>query len=180
MPRPPGVELERYVDATQCAYAEIELARDFTLDALPRLREAGARERTVIQMRLRFLRMAQNFGAVTPKDGNCAIDGALHGQLELECQRCMRPLLVPMQETFKVVIVADEAALAQEYMDYEPILVDPTRLDLQWLAEEQGLLGLPLVARHEPGQCEAAAELSQQDAGTQRPFGNLRDLMRDR
>ena len=170
MPRPPGIQLERYVDATQCAHAGIELARDFTLDALPRLREAGATERTAFRLRLRFLRVAQN----------SAIDGSLGGELELVCQRCLRPLRVPLQESFKVVIVADEAALAQEFMDYEPILVDPTRLDLQWLAEEQGLLALPLVARHEPGQCDATTPLPREDAGTQRPFGNLRDMMRGR
>jgi uncharacterized protein len=170
MPRPPGGQLERYVDAIQCAHAAIELARDFTLDALPRLREAGVKERTALQMKLRFLRVAQN----------TAIDGSLGGQLELVCQRCVRPLLVPLQESFKVLIVTDEAALAQELMDYEPILVDPTRFDLEWLAEEQGLLALPLVARHEPGQCGAEPPPPREDVGTQRPFGNLRDMMRGR
>jgi uncharacterized protein len=170
MSRPPGVQLERYVDVTQCAHAEIELARDFTLEALPRLREAGARERTALRMNLRFVQVAQKG----------AIDGALSGELELVCQRCLRPLLMPLQESFKVVIVADEAALAQEFMDYEPVLIDPTRLDLQWLAEEQGLLALPLVARHEPGRCGTDAPLLHEAAGTQRPFGNLRDLMRGR
>ena|SRR5688500_12804195 len=117
MPRPPGVQPERYVDATQCAHAEIELARDFTLDALPRLQEAGAKERTAIQMRLRFVRVVRNFGASTPNDGNSAIEGELRGQFELECQRCLRPLLAPLQEWFKVIIVADESALALEYAD---------------------------------------------------------------
>jgi uncharacterized protein len=170
MSRPPGGQLERYVDATQCAHAEIELARDFTLDALPRLREAGARERTAFQMRLRFVRVAQN----------SAIDGALSGELELVCQRCLLPLRVSLQECFKLVIVANESALAQDFMEYEPILIDPTKLDLQWLAEEQGLLALPLVARHEPGQCGTDTALPREDTGTQRPFGNLRDLMRGR
>jgi uncharacterized protein len=121
-------------------------------------------------MRLRFVHVAQN----------SAIDGALSGELELVCQRCLLPLRLPLQECFKLVIVADESALAQDFMEYEPILIDPTRLDLQWLAEEQSLLALPLVARHEPGQCGANTALPREDAGTQRPFGNLRDLMRGR
>jgi uncharacterized protein len=170
MPRPPGGQLERYVDATLCAHAEIELARDFTLNALPRLQEAGAKQRTALQMRLRFVRVAQN----------SAIDGVLSGELELVCQRCLQPVLVQLQECFKLVIVADESALAQDFMEYEPILIDPTKLDLQWLAEEQSLLALPLVASHQPGQCGADPALPREDAGTQRPFGNLRDLMRGR
>jgi uncharacterized protein len=169
MPRPPGDPLERYVDAIVCAHAELELARDFTLDALPRVQEAGAKERTRLELRLRFLRVAQN----------SAIEGTLGGQLELLCQRCLGPVLVPLQESFKVIMVADQAALAQEYGEYEPVLLDPTRLDLQWLAEEQGLLAQPLVARHEPDQCGVRAP-PREEAETQRPFGNLRDLMRGR
>jgi uncharacterized metal-binding protein YceD (DUF177 family) len=88
-------------------------------------------------------------------------------------------VLVHLQESFKVIIVADEAALAQEYDGYDPVLLDPTRLDLQWLAEEQALLAQPLVPRHEPDECGVRAP-PKEDAGTQRPFGNLRDLMRDR
>jgi len=169
MSRPPGVQPERFVDATQCAHAERELARDFTLDALPRLQEAGARVRSRLSLRLRFLRLAQN----------PAVDGLLSGQLELVCQRCLGPVTVQLREPFKVVLVADEVALAQEFTDYEAILVDPVRLDLQWLAEEQALLALPLVPRHEPGACGASVEPQPEDAGTQRPFGNLRDMMRD-
>ena len=170
MSRPPGVQLERYVDATRCAHAELELARDFNLDALPRLQEAGAKARSGLSLRLRFLRLAEN----------TAVDGTLSGQLELVCQRCLGPVMVQLREPFKVVLVADEAALAQEFTDYETILVDPARLDLQWLAEEQGLLAWPLVARHEPGECGAGTAPPREDAGTQRPFGNLRDMMRGR
>jgi uncharacterized metal-binding protein YceD (DUF177 family) len=68
--------------------------------------------------------------------------------------------------------------------DYEPEVVDPSRVDLQWLMEEQVLLALPLVPMHEPGQCggEIAASLEAEvDAETrQKPFGNLRDMLRER
>jgi len=173
MPRPVGAQLERYVDATKFARAEIKLERDFTLEALPRLREAGAMERTAIALQLHFVRVAQR----------TAIHGSLTGCLELVCQRCLGPVRVPLQESFKVIIVADEAALAQEFDEYEPIIADPRELDLSSVAEEQGLLAMPLIARHEPGECGQAPPPPappREDADTQRPFGNLRNMMRGR
>ena len=171
MLRPHGGQLERYVDATRCAHSETALAREFTLEALPRLQEAGAGERTAIALRLQFVRVEQR----------TAIHGSLTGCLDLVCQRCLGMVQVPLQESFKLIIVADEAALAQEVGDYEPIVADPARLDLNLVAEEQGLLAMPLVARHEPGTCGQQSSRAPRDAAdTQRPFGNLRDLMRDR
>jgi uncharacterized protein len=170
MPRPAGVQNERYIDATHCAHAELALAKDFALSALPRLQEAGALQRTSIALRLKFRVYAHK----------PAIEGELSGSLELVCQRCLGTVQLPVQESFKVIIVADEAALAQEFEEYEPIIADAVRLDLDWLAEEQGLLAMPLVARHEPGECGVGPQPTSDDAGTQRPFGNLRDMMRGR
>lgn len=170
MPRPPGVQLERVVDAAKGAQVELELARDFTLDALPRLQEAGAGKHTAVALHVRLSRVAQR----------TALDGAVSGCLELVCQRCMGYMQVPLDEAFKVIIVTDEAELAQEFEPYEPVLADPSQLDLGWLAEEQVLLAMPLVARHEPGECQQQLPAAEQDAGTQRPFGNLRDMMRGR
>jgi uncharacterized protein len=170
MLRPAAGQPERYVDATNCAHAKIKLQREFALDALPRLREAGAIEPTVIAVDLQFVHTAQK----------PAIHGTLTGRLELVCQRCLGPVGVPLQESFKVIILADEAALEQEFEDYEPIVADPARLDLNAVAEEQGLLAMPLVARHEPGECGQQSTAARDHTDTQRPFGNLRDLMRGR
>ncbi len=177
MPRPPGVDPERYVDATKFAHTDTELERDFSLDVLPRLQDAGAREGSSVTLRLKFLRVTQK----------AAIEGVLSGALELTCQRCLGPVRVPIEESFKLVIVADEAALALESGEYyEPIIADASRVDLNWFAEEQALLAMPLVPRHEPGECGRERPVpgeqpaSADAGGTQRPFGNLRDMMRGR
>lgn len=175
MPRPPGTLLPRVVDAAKCAQAGLELAREFTLQVLPRLQAAGAGAHTALALRMRLLRVAQR----------TAIDGTLSGSIELTCQRCLGYMRVPVQESFKVIIVTDEAALTQEFEQYEPIIADPGKLDLGWLAEEQALLAMPLVARHEPGECQqqlpkAEDQAAEDEAGTQHPFGNLRDMLRGR
>ena len=80
-----------------------------------------------------------------------AVDGELAGAVVLTCQRCMNALELPLHEQFKVVLVQDEAELELEPGGYEAVLADPVRLDLQMLAEDQALLALPLVPRHDVG-----------------------------
>lgn len=179
MSRPQGVHAGssagNRIDASLCAHAGTTLERQYSLADLPRLKEAGAREGSVVTVAFGFSRF----------ENRVAIDGSLAGSVVLTCQRCLRPVSVPLQESFKVVIVRDEAELDQEPGGYEAVLGDPARLDLQSLAEDQALLALPLVARHEPGQCAARVDSHTQseavaETDTQRPFGHLRDLMRDR
>jgi uncharacterized metal-binding protein YceD (DUF177 family) len=82
---------------------------------------------------------------------------------------------------FRLLIGDDEADEVAESGGFEPVVADPARLDVRWLAEEQTLLNVPLVAKHADEQC--AAQLVEQDKSEkpvgQRPFANLRDLLRD-
>jgi uncharacterized protein len=163
MPRPPAVATDQQVDADVCARAGSTIERRFSVEQLPRLQEAGARDGSRIDVRLQF----------SLYDGRPAVNGALSGNVRLSCQRCMQPVAVPIEEQFRVILVQQESA--EEPGGYEPVIADPTRFDVRWLAEEQALLALPLVALHPGGECEEA--VPSQDPGTQRPFQNLRDLL---
>lgn len=114
-----------------------------------------------------------------------AIEGTLRGTIVMTCQRCMQSVRIALDESFQVLIVRAERA--DEPGGYEPVIADPARLDLRWLAEEQALLALPLVPMHESQACEAtageassqvAADEPRQDEVRQQPFENLRDLLR--
>ena len=156
------------IDASVCARAGTTIERSYTTVDLPRLREAGARDGTVVEIAFVFSEF----------DGRVAIDGTLSGVAMLVCQRCVKPVEISLQDEFKVVLVQDEAELDQEPGGYEAVLADPARFDLQALAEDQALLALPLVPRHESEQCGAAPLAAKAaDNDKQRPFGNLRDLM---
>ena len=115
-------------------------------------------------------------------DGRPAIEGELHGTLLLTCQRCMGPVEVGLDERFRVLIVDEERG--DEPGGYEPVVTDAAHLDLRWLAEEQTLLALPLVARHESQDCAAAASAAAEPSAgedvRQTPFQNLRDMLRPR
>jgi uncharacterized protein len=163
------------IDASICARSGSTIERHFAAAELPRLREAGAGDETEVTTRLRFSQF----------DGRVVIEGELEGVLMLECQRCMKPFAFELHEPFKVMLVDDEKDLELEPGGYEAILANPARFDLLGFAEDQALLALPLVPKHESESCAEialAAEPGAQGAeqGTQRPFGNLRDLMRGR
>jgi len=173
MPRPPAVSTDPdvnrvVVDADVCARAGSTIERRFSVEQLPRLQEAGAGDGSRIDVRLQFSLF----------DEQPAIDGTLSGTVLLSCQRCMQPVAVPIDERFQVILVPQERA--DEPGGYEPVIADPARFDVRWLAEEQTLLALPLVSLHPRGECdEATPQDDEQGAshGSQKPFSNLRDLL---
>jgi uncharacterized protein len=170
MPRPPAVATDQFVDADVCARAGSIIERHFSAAELPRLQEAGVQDGSRIDVRLQFSLF----------DGQPAIDGKLSGIVSVNCQRCMQPVAVPIDERFQVVLVPEERA--DEPGGYEPVIAAPTHFDVRWLTEEQALLALPLVPLHAEGECDEAAapppEIEQQASrGSQKPFENLRDLL---
>jgi uncharacterized protein len=169
MPRPLGTP-DNCVDVAALARTGESVERSYSTAELTRLSEAGSAADSTVSASF-------TCGVF---DERITIHGELGGAVVLTCQRCLGPVTVPLQERFDLVVVSDEADAAAEAGSYEPVIADPTRLDLKWLAEEQALLALPLVPMHEPGECERkVAEPSQTRPG-QRPFGNLRDLLNKR
>lgn len=177
MPRPQGVQPDKLVDASVLVAGPpsgTTLARSYALADLSRLSAAGAGEGSALNVSFTFRRL----------EGRVAIEGALEGAARLTCQRCMNPVDVPLREQFNVILVQDEAELSEEIAGYEPVLGDPTRVDLRALAEDQALLALPLVPRHDldegSQECtQVPTEPAPVEAGTrQTPFQNLRDMMR--
>lgn len=113
----------------------------------------------------------------------------------LECQRCLQPLAVPLRVERQVVFVRgeDEAARLDEELE-DDVLALPARLDLFGLIEDELLLALPLVPRHEacphlPAVLQAAGAgparpadapppSGHSDPTRHRPFAGLADLAR--
>jgi uncharacterized protein len=174
MSRPPDVRNDNVVDALILAGAGAEIERAFVGQDLPRLGEAGVREASV-QANLKFSEF----------DGQPVVTGRLGGELVLTCQRCMSRLVQSLDESFQVLVAKEERA--DEPGGYEPVVANPSRLDVRWLVEDQALLALPLVAIHAPEECEeqsvaqeVASEPQEPAEAGQKPFQNLRDMMRKR
>lgn len=105
-----------------------------------------------------------------------AVDGsvrpALHlrvqASLPLTCQRCLGEVLTPVDVDRYFIFVPDEetaAALDDESED-DVLALEPS-FDLHALIEDELLMALPLVPRHE--QCPEPVTLSVQDPGFDAP-----------
>jgi uncharacterized protein len=175
MLRPLAPEIDALVDASVQAHASGTVERRFRASQLPRLSEAGIAEPADIRLSIRFSNV----------DGRIAMDGELDGFVTMTCQRCMQPAKIDVSDEFRLIIVDSETErLEQEDASggYEPVVADAARLDLRWLVEEQALLSVPLVPKHADENCAAVVTnlAGKEEGASQRPFANLRDMLRDK
>jgi uncharacterized protein len=115
------------------------------ISSLPRLRELlvpGA-DSGEFNVELDFIR--------SPSDLPM-IKGQVTGQVVLECQRCLEPVTVAVNAGVNVVVTVSQTDRRPEEEGYEICIVDDERLFLQDFIEDEILLALPAVARHD--QCE--------------------------
>lgn len=103
-------------------------------------------------------------------------------QVQLQCQRCLQPMAHPLtlDRRLRFVRDEDEAARLDEESD-DDVLALPPRLDLAALLEDELILALPLVPRHEQcsqplPQADEAATGSEDEAP--HPFAALAALRR--
>ncbi len=107
----------------------------------------------------------------------------LHAEaaLPLVCQRCLEPVVQSLAFDREFLFVADEARAAELDAGIEQdVLVFSRELDLHALLEDELLLDLPLVPRHE--RCPGALDLPVADrtaAERENPFAALSRLRRD-
>lgn len=157
---------------------------EFRTRRFPRLNGIAASDVPTVAVRLVFSLL----------DGKPVVHGVIRGSVELLCQRCLQHMQHGIEESFDLMLVDDEVQLDLAPESYEAWLTNAGRLDVAALVEEQLLLAMPLIAKHEDdSECIAVAsaptnkplgrrvEREQQPQAaatdTQRPFANLRDLL---
>jgi uncharacterized protein len=76
-----------------------------------------------------------------------------HARVWLTCQRCLQPVAheLGVERTLRFVPTEEEAARLDEAEDDEDVLTLPRALNLHELVEDELILALPLVPRHD--QC---------------------------
>ena len=100
-------------------------------------------------------------------------------QVARECQRCLQPVLLPLSvdRAFRFVPSEDEAAALDADSD-DDVLAASQRFDLRALLEDELLLALPLVPKHE--QCPAPWQAPEPaPPAAEHPFAALAALRRD-
>jgi uncharacterized protein len=99
---------------------------------------------------------------------------ALHGKLELVCQRCMQPMEFELDTDSHVALLASETELASTPGEWETFLAEEGMLRIPALVAEEVLLALPIVPLHDTGKCRAKDAAAR---AMERPFADLRMLI---
>lgn len=157
-------------------YAEQSLSLDGTLKIadMPRLSSNVIESGDPVAVNLQFGVDEQKITFLT---------GHLQTKLTLQCQRCMEPFIYEIMSDFALGIVStlDEANTLPE--QYEPALATEGNLALRELIEDEIILNLPIIPRHEPEECKVKLPLV--DSGWEQgrgenPFNVLESLKHKR
>jgi len=179
------------LDAMVLAHGGLVWEHEFRGIRFERLTDMALSVEPVVQVRLQF-------GLYDNQRPMVA--GRLVTDMDFTCQRCLQTVRQHIDEAFELLLVNSAAEFSEVPERFEPWLVNATHADVLELVEEQLLLALPLIARHEDvATCEknlasvvpdavidvadapmSTAEngKSPQAATVQSPFSNLRELMR--
>lgn len=110
---------------------------------------------------------------------------ALQGALPLTCQRCMEPMQQPIAHQRHVLFAPDEQTAERWDQEVDDdVLALPQSLDLLALLEDELILALPLIPKHD--RCARAPRLSVQSDGfataakPDHPFSVLAQLKKDK
>lgn len=108
------------------------------------------------------------------------VRGNIHTVLKLQCQRCMEHFNYEIISDFALGIVRSLEEAKSLSSEYEPALVkEDGQLALRDLVEDELILNLPLIPKHEPDICETAfplADSSWEEAKGDSPFQVLQAL----
>ena len=142
---------------------------DLPLADLPRLTPALASTDGYARCRVTFAR----------EQGQPVAEVAVDARLGLRCQRCLKPVWTAVDGRSQVRFVTDPARVDENDLGIEPTLAPDGKITLRDLVEEELLLSVPLVPRHDdPRECGVIDDESAEDDGMQKPFAGLGELLK--
>jgi uncharacterized protein len=151
-------------------------------DALPRLAASSSPPQDTPLSAIRWRAEGRRV-AVTGSEPELWLHLSAQVPVWLTCQRCLRPFEVPIEVDRSLRFVRGEAeAEALDAELDEDVLALPRSLDLRELVEDELLLALPLVPRHDacPAPLHFSAEPGEEEQAPERdnPFAVLQTLKR--
>jgi uncharacterized protein len=159
----------------------------FVIDAFEFSRSNGFREGVtpVAEMTRLVADCADNSGEVTwsvqggqTKQGYPAMTLSVSGNVQLVCQRCLTPFGYHLDSSTMLVLGKDdeEADQIEEILDDESIdvIVGNRTTDIRDLLEDEALLALPQVPKHEV--CPPSDLLDKLKSDEPSPFSGLKNL----
>ena len=165
-----------YADTRKIFLQEGNISGNLALERLPRFSKGLANEQGSVSLELRF-------SLSDAKER--LISGSLRAEVNVFCQRCLKPLAIVLADDIKLALVRDEEEAKRLDADLDPWICEDHKLDLAELADEQLILCTPLVSYHESSEClskqnyvagASAATESAEHVARENPFSVLKSL----
>lgn len=171
----------RKIDIKTFSATRAQREGETPLDALPRLRDSTFP--LPGDSPVAAVRWSAEGEQRTPTGGEPQpwLHVSARAEVTLECQRCLQPYTqaLALDRWFRFVRNEEEAAALDEEID-EDVLVLAKQFDLESLIEDELILSLPLVPRHdecpEPLLIQEDPEVAADDVETPHPFAALAAL----
>lgn len=125
------------------------------LDRFTRLIEQTNESEGAVSVALRFSRIEAR---------QVLVEGEISTTVVVTCQSCLEAMTLAISETVRTRLLSSFAELDSLLLEQDGIVVEPPLVSLVELLEDELILGLPMVARHET--CPA---------GVQTPPNELQD-----
>ena len=161
-----------YADTRKIFQQEEIISGNLDLDRLPRFSKTLANNQGSVSLELKF-----TLGDAKER----LITGSMQAQVNVFCQRCLKPLAIALADDIKLALVRDEEAALRLNAELDPWICEDHKLDLAELVEEQLILCTPIVSYHESGECihqkdYVAGEDATESVTSENPFAVLRSL----
>lgn len=116
------------------------------------------------------------------KENQAHLKGELNVSLELTCQRCLQTLQWQADIPFDYLLLRSQTQEEQIEDGRETLVCANEEFDLAWFLEEEVLLAMPMIAKHEDCQLPIEQRQSAQfeSANRESPFSQLKDLMNNK
>lgn len=159
------------VDPFRLAETERVLEGGLEISKMPRLSKLAKQAAGQVECELKFHKTA----------GDCYLSGRLEAVLRLTCQRCLEDFELPVTSEFSLLLVESDS-MAERVQDYaEPLIIENDELDIATFVEDELLLSIPGIPRHENMEaCRGyeipAATETIEEPEKQNPFAVLEQL----
>jgi len=140
-------QLPDLIDPIQIADKGQELTGQVAISRMLRITDSLTSSDGCLDVALRFGK---------DESGQRYIKGRIQGELQLCCQRCMTPMAWALDTGLCLALVRSEAQIETLPDIYEPFIVPEEKVKLVELLEDEVILQLPHVPRHELSDCPAA------------------------
>lgn len=138
------MELRQLIDPVECLKQDKSFQGVVSSAELSRLNELLSSPTEDIAYSISFSRDASK---------RCIIHSHVTAQLPVLCQRCGQAMVLPIDVSTQLCVVADDQLAKQLPADYEPLVIAEGVVSLGDIVEEELLLAVPMIPKHPEDKC---------------------------